>query len=178
MPPAATLAPACQRQWASRSRRGHCASRVDRGVWRAVANAVLPIAGHTKVRPRWCHGQRFLSLNRCPQWPACHLLAGHLLQKNCRLQCRNQRLLRLRCCPLANPTAASGHVVPQRVNALDLLGSHLCRGGSRAWLREHGRSPIIGFPAAGLGGARLCQLLWPPAAGLGGRGWRAWVASS
>ena len=116
--PAATLAPACQRQWASRSRRGHGASRVDRGVWRVVANVALPIAGHTKVRPRWCHGQRRLRpnrcpplysvprpaqchhqlplcLNRCPQWPACHLLAGHLLQPNCRPQCHNTRLLRL-----------------------------------------------------------------------------------
>ena len=90
-----------------------------------VASVASPTRGNHKVRPRRCHGQRRvrpsrcpplhsvprpaqchdqlpLSLNRCPQWPACHLLTGHLLQPNGRPHCQHTRFLKLNCCPLAN----------------------------------------------------------------------------
>ena len=115
---------------------------------------------HSVTRPAQCHGQLPLSLNRCPQWPACHLLAGHLLQPNCRPQCHNKRLLRLNCCPLANPTPAPGHVVHQRLTALVLLGPHLCR----EVLQLRGRWPAQLWVTSGRdggftanGASRLCQ---------------------
>ena len=94
-----------------RFRRGQGASPINRGVWLVVASAASLISGHTRVRPRRCHGQRRLRPNRCPPLYST-LPAGHVVLRRVRPpQCHGQRLLSLNRCPRANSSLPADHLL-------------------------------------------------------------------
>ena len=145
-----------------------------------VASVASPTRGILKVRPRRCHGQRRvrpsrwsplhsvprpaqchdqlpLSLNRCLQWPASHLLTGHLLQPNGRPQCQHTRFLRLNCRPLANtmirPNLGLYPAVIARIpNKREFVHAATCHAVSHAQTR--GSVATAPRPSLGASGCR------------------------